>query len=362
MPACRVFSHSASRVARAAAAALSILAGAGAARGDDIIRTSGAPYTEVTIVSATWESVTYRKEGIQKAQDVPAEEIEEIRWTSEPATLARGRADLGGDDFERAVSAFKASISISEEVYALNAQYMIGVAEVAWAGQDSSHLPAAVTALTEYIAKGKPKKHFYVPHAVLALSEAHIKAGAFDKASSALADITGGQMGRKWVEAAKLRSAQALLAQSKFAEAREVFREAQGSQNPGFALEGAIGYASCQVGQQQYPAAIQTLQAVLGNGREEKNTNPPRYGEFRAKAWIVYGQAEEGAAGSDKEKLQWAAIRYLRASTVGVAGGDAFAEALFRAKGVFEKLGQQDRVTTLTQRLNQLCPNSPWNR
>jgi hypothetical protein len=116
------------------------------------------------------------------------------------------------------------------------------------------------------------------------------------------------------------------------------------------------------VGQQQYPGAIQTLTGVLGSGKEEKNSNPPRYGELRAKAWIVYGQAEEGAAGSDPEKLKWAAIRYLRAATVGVAGGEAFAEGLYRAKGVFEKLGETERAATLTQRLHQLCPQSPWNK
>jgi len=331
-------------------------------RADDIIRTSGAPYEGVTVVSATWETVSYRREGIPKPQDVPAEEVEEIRFTSEPATLARGRGNLAAGDFDRAISAFKASLGLQEEVYSLNAQYLIGVAEATWASQDQSHLPAAAAALGEYIAKGKPKKHFFVPHAILALSEAHIRAGDFAKASQALADLTGGQMGRKWVEAAKLKNGQALLAQSKYAEARELFREVQGSQNPAFSMEGAVGYASCQVGQQQYPGAIQTLTGVLGSGREERNTTPPRYGEIRAKAWVVYGQAEEGAAGSDPAKLRWAAIRYLRAATVGVAGGEAFAEGLFRAKGVFEKLGETERVATLTQRLNQLCPRSPWNQ
>jgi hypothetical protein len=291
-----------------------------------------------------------------------SERVEEIRWTSEPSTISRGRGYLASGDYARAASAFKAGATEQVEVHALNAEFLVGVAELGAATQDESHLAAAIAALGAYIQKAKPKKHYYVPEAIQLLADAHVRAKDFAKASQVLGDLTGGQMGKKWVEAGKLKSAQALLAQQKFAEAREVFREVQGSANAGFATEARIGYASCQVGQQQYGGAVESLRELLGDGRNERNTAPPRYGELRARAWIVYGQAEEAAAGGDRTKLQWAAIRYLRAATVGTAGGETFAEALFRAKAVFAQLGEDERVQTLSQRLNQLCPKSPWNR
>ncbi len=338
------------------------LLGAPVLRADDIIRTTGDPYESVTVTGATWESVTYRKEGISSRQNVPADDVEDIRWTSESSTLSRGRGALAAGEFSRAVSAFRAATTDLNALHALNAQFMLGLSESGWASTDPSHLSAAVTALQTYVQTGKPAKHFYVPHAILALSDAHIRARDFSKATQVLGDLTGGQMGRKWVEAANLKKAQALLAQEKYAEARDIFRDVQGSTNPGFALEARIGYAQCQVGQKQFPGAVETLGEFLGEGRNEKNTSPPRYGELRARAWIVYGQAEEGGALGDREKLQWAAIRYHRAASVGVAGGDVFAEALFRAKGIYQQLGQTDRAEILTQKLNQLCPSSAWNR
>jgi len=56
-------------------------------------------------------------------------------------------------------------------------------------------------------------------------------------------------------------------------------------------------------------------------------------------------------------------IRYFRASVIATTGdGEILAEALFRAKSAAKALGQTDRVEELTQRLQQLVPNSPWNR
>lgn len=330
-------------------------------RADDIVRTSGAAYEGVRITDATWAEIEYRDERISVPQKVNAEEIAEIRWTSEPATLSRGRGNLQNGEFAKAVSAFKSAATLPNELHSDNAKYLLGAAHLAWANQDPSQLPGAVTALEAYIADAKSREHFYVPAAILALSAAHVKAGDFSKAESVLSDIASGAMGRRWVEAAKLAKAEAGLAQEKFPAAREVFREIQGSSNPEYDLRARIGYAACQVGQKQYPGAVSTLKEFLGEDGS-RNTDPPRYGDHRARAWIVYGQAEEGAAGGDKEKLQWAVIRYLRAASVGTAGGEAFAEALFRAKEVLMKLGQRDRAEVVSQRLAQLAPNSPWNR
>jgi hypothetical protein len=56
-------------------------------------------------------------------------------------------------------------------------------------------------------------------------------------------------------------------------------------------------------------------------------------------------------------------IRYFRASVIATTGdGEILAEALFRAKSAAKALGQTDRVEELTQRLQQLVPNSTWNR
>jgi outer membrane protein assembly factor BamD (BamD/ComL family) len=47
---------------------------------------------------------------------------------------------------------------------------------------------------------------------------------------------------------------------------------------------------------------------------------------------------------------------------VAVGGGETFAEALYRAKKLYENLGNADRASLIDQRMNQLCPNSPWTK
>ena len=340
----------------------SLLTSSSTLEADDLILSGSNPVRGVTISKATWDEVEYKLPGVSRKQKMASNRIDSIVWTNEPPSLSRGRNALGKGDFARAVSSFKAASSINEEVYKFNALYMTGKAELAWSRQDPSHVAAAVTALKDYVSQAKGKKHFYVPHGVLALAEAHMAAGDYSQAESVLRDLSGGSMGQKWVEGAKLKSAQVKLAQEKYGDARELFRDVQGSSNPSFALEARVGYASCQVGQKQYPGAVTTLEDLLGESPRERNTSPPGYGDLRAKAWIVYGQAEEGAAGSDKTKQQWAVYRYLRASVVAVGGGEVFAEALYRAKELYKKMGQSDRAELISQRMNQLCPNSPWTK
>ncbi len=329
---------------------------------DELILENGQSITDAEISAATWEQVEYRARGISSRQRHAAEKIDRIRWTSEGGSMSRGRGAYAKGDFAKAVSAFRASTSVSKEVHSLNAQYMLGLAELAWGRQDPGHIPLAVTALKNYVSAAKTKKHFYTPHGVLALADAHLAARDYSNAERVLNDLTSGAMGKKWVEGAKLKKAQVQLAQEKYSDARSLFREVQSSSNSAFALEARIGYAACQIGSKQYPGAAETLKEVLGEGRKERNTQPPRYGELRAKAWLVLGKAEEGAANGDRVKLQWAAIRYLRASVVGMAGGEVFAESLYRARAVFERLGQEERVEAITQRMNQLCPDSPWTQ
>ncbi len=331
-------------------------------RADDILLSGTNPIQGVKISSATWVEVEYKMPGVSRSQKMESDRVDEIVWTEEPPTLGRGRNSLAKGEFSKALSSFKSAATINDEVYKFNAMYMQGVTELTHSRQDPSHVAAAATALSAYVSAAKRAKHFYVPHGILALADAHMAAGDFSKAESVLGDLASGEMGQKWIEGAKLKRAQVQLAQDKFKEARDLFRDVQGSADPNFALEAKIGYAACQVGQKQYPGAVSTIVEIVGDSSREKNSSSPRYGDLRGKAWIVYGQAEEGAAAGDKTKLQWAAYRYLRASVVAVGGGEVFAEALYRAKEVFKKLGQQDRGQAIDQRMNQLCPNSPWTK
>lgn len=334
-----------------------------ALRADDLVMADGSPsITGVTVREATWEEIEYKMPSVSRNSKIPAERVDEIVWTSEPPSLVRGRAALAKGDFTRARSSFQNATTLNQPFFAATAQFMLGWTELTWAKQDPSHVGAAVTELQKFVSAAQGAKHYYVPQGALALAEAHSMAGDYAKAESALSSIAGGAMGSKWVEAAKLKRGQVQLAQDKFREARELFGEVQGSSNPRFSIEARVGYAACQVGQQQWEGVAKTLEPVLGSADRDRNSQPPRYGDIRAQGWIVLGQAEEGGAGGDEDKLIFALYHYLRASVVAVGGGETFAEALYRAKKLYENLGNADRASLIDQRMNQLCPNSPWTK
>lgn len=81
---------------------------------------------------------------------------------------------------------------------------------------------------------------------------------------------------------------------------------------------------------------------------------------YASQGFLVWGQAEEAEAGSDQKKLQWALIRYIRASAIAPRNSEDLAEALYRQREVLVKLGEQGRAEETRQRLLKECPDSPW--
>ena len=67
---------------------------------------------------------------------------------------------------------------------------------------------------------------------------------------------------------------------------------------------------------------------------------------------IVYYLWRQGSlAGADREKLEWAAIRFLRAAVLSGADQKTYVRALEGAKQAYEKLKDRTRVEDLKQRI-----------
>ncbi len=328
-------------------------------RNGDVV--SGGSAGEMTIKSATYEDVKYRLPGTSRDQSRKASEVVRIRWGSEVTSAyknAEGAREAG--DFADAVKRFTSQASGTGRSR-INAQYFLGVTYLAWGLNDSSKYTDAVTAFRAYLAENESKKDFYVPHATLALANALTAAGKFSEAESELTKLTGGKMGPTWVVGAKLGLAEVKLAQDDFSGARQLFGELRtngavigDSEFKGKAL---LGYAKSQLGQKQYGPAIKTVkEELLAQG----GRTPERMDRFAASGFLVWGQAEQAQAGSDKKKLQWALIRYIRAAAIAPQHTEDLAEALYRQNDVLKKLGEQGRAEETRQRLLKECPNSPW--
>jgi len=329
---------------------------------DEIHVTGGRDYQGVTITSATWEQVEYSLQGVTTSQKIAADRVLELVFSLEPVAMGRGRGALEQGDYEGAVDALKNSTNQGDPRHRANAKYLYGLALLRWGEQDPVHLPQAIVALGEFLSEFEQGRDYYVPHARMALSEAQRRSGNWTEAGQALEVLARGDLGKHWILGASLGNAEVLLAQDKWAEAREVFSSVANNSQAGARLstEAWLGYATCQVGQKQWSSATDTVrQKIL----ETRDRNVVAMTSARARAWLIWGRATQGKSPDDREELQWAMIRYFRASVIATTGdGEILAEALFRAKSAAKALGQTDRVEELTQRLQQLVPNSPWNR
>ncbi len=338
------------------------LAGTPDSHADEIYVTGGRDYQGVTITTATWEQVEYRLQGVSTSQKIAADRVLEMVFSLEPVGIGRGRGALEQGDYEGAVEALKSSTSQGDPRQRANAKYLYGMALLRWGEQDPVHLPEAVVALGEYLSEFEQARDYYVPHARMALAEAHRRSGNWTEAGQALAVLSRGDMGKHWILGATLGKAQVLLAQDQWVEARESFSSVANDSQAGarLAAEAWLGYAACQIGQKQWGSATDTVrQKIL----ETRDRNIETMTSARARAWLIWGRATQGRSPDDRAELQWAMIRYFRAAVIANAGdGEILAEALFRAKSAAKALGQSDRVEELTQRLQQLVPNSTWNR
>ncbi len=360
-----VYPMSAASMRRAGAALILALAGllpASEVRGDQIIVSGGRNYDDVKIVSATWEQVQYRLPGVSTVQKVAADRVEKLVFDQEPSSLSRGRGALEQGDWEGAANALRSATSLGDPRQKADSMYLYGLSLMRWSQQDSSQRDAAVTALEGYLGQFEASKDFYVPHARIALAEAHRFAGDWSSAEQALAPLAGGNLGKHWVLGARLGSGEILLGQGKFVEAREIFSAVanDSAADSGMVSAAWLGYASCQLGQSQWSSAVDTVrQKIL----ESRTSGVARLDGAKARGWLIWGRATQEQASGNRTELQWAMIRYLRAAVIATTGeSEVLAEAIYRAKTVAVELGQNERAAELTQRLQKLVPNSAWNK
>lgn len=329
---------------------------------DQIIVSGGRNYEDVTITGATYEQVQFKLPGVSTSQKVDADKVLRLVFSRESSSLARGRGAFEAGDWETAANSFKSATSMGDALKKSSAMYMHGLSLLRWGDSDATKYKEAVSALESYLGEFEGKKDFYVPHARMAISEAHRKSGNFSEAESALSSLASGNMGRRWVVGARLGKAQSLLAQEKWPQSREEFSSVSNDSNASTEqiCQAWIGYASAQQGQKQWRQAADTVrQQIL----ETRNKEILGNAAARAHGWLVWGRSTEEQAGGAKEELEWAMIRYMRAAIMASSGnGEVLAEALYRAKELAKKQGDSDRADSLTQRLKQVAPDSRWNK
>ena len=325
--------------------------------GDRIFTARGLREGKANITKATTKEVEYKLQGVRVAQKINAEEVTNIEFTSLSATVRNGIGNIETGDYAGAVRSLRSGSSLQDPSGHV-AGYYLGVALLRWGGVEPAKLGEAITAFESFIKKYESDRNWtwFVPFALEKLGQAQIKKGDFSKAEATFSKLSKFSKAR-WGVIADLSKAEVLLAQDKYKDARSlVGRLTQGNHPTQLAARVWIAYAQCQLGEKQYQQAIKTLdKEVIGKLRGDRS-----FGHARARAYILWGDCEAAAAGSDKDKLSWAKVRYLRAITTAGHEGDDLAEALYKALDVCKKLGQSEQAAKLRTRLTTECGNSPW--
>lgn len=352
---------------RTAAAALVFAASvfAGTASADVVIMRDGTEYgrdrTKGKIRSATYETVKYRLDGTRSDQSLQGDQILRIEWSTEGRSTRSGRAAMAEGKFEDAVKRFTADFANSNSLYAGNAKYLAGEAYLRWSAQDSAKAGDAVKAFEAFLAGHEGEKHFYVPQALSGLARAQIAKGAFGDAETSFKKLSSGDMGSLWGISGKLGLAEVKLAQDKFQDARGLFSQLINDRavqdDDEYSARSLVGYAKSQLGTGQRSGAIETVKDKLllkADGR------PTRLDRYASQGFLVWGQAEEADAGSDKKAIQFAVVRYYRAISIASVSSEEYAEGLYRVMKAWQKLNRSDQAERAKQRLLKECPRSPW--
>ncbi len=326
--------------------------------GDTIFRLKGQPVADVTIQGATNSEIKYKLAGVRKAQTLSADEVESIEFTNVSAAVRKGIGNIETGDFAAAVQSLRAGSTLQEPSGHV-AGYWLGVANLRWGGVEPKKLDDAVTAFEAFISKyeGDKKWNWFVPNAIEQAGQALIRKGDFSGAEKKFSALSKYSKNR-WGTVASLAKGEALLAQKKYSDARNLVSKLTRSSSLSVELRSRawVVYATCQFGDKQYSQAVTTLQRELITKLEGEQ----KFGHAKARAYLLWGDCELAAAGSDKSKLQWAKIRFLQAASIGGAEGDDLAEALYKAQDVYQKLGQTEQAEKLRTRLKTECGNSRW--
>ena len=318
-------------------------------------RGSKEPLKNVTIDKATWEQVMYKLPGVARAQPIDADDIERIDWESESSSVSKARRNIEAGEFAKAVASLSAAKGLPGRSGA-NAGYLLGLANLMWGARNESKYNDALKAFDDFIEKHEKDKEFYVPHAYIGYAEAATALRQYAQAEAKYKVLADGKMGKSYRRAGQLGQAKVLVAQEKYSNARRIFNDVRNDGDAPDEVRAAahLGYARCQLGEKQYKEAADTVKERL---LQPNGSHAPRYGRILGRAWIVLGDAE-AESGGGKDQQEWALIRYLMAINTQGVETEELAEAYYKAREMYKKLGRSDKAADMDSRLKKDWPNS----
>ncbi len=309
--------------------------------------------SDVEVREEKFASIRYRPNRGRRLEDVPGEQVLEIRYHEAPGTYTSGLSQLRANLYDKAVTSFTTARNTAPDGTWLlfHATYQMGEA----------HLGLGAYSDAAYEFKrllDKDKDHWLAPAAIFGLGQAQAGQGNASGASSTFQRLDDG-FGTYWAAKARLGMGDAALAANKLLDAVKHYNFAKdrgGVRYPDLARAATVGIGKSYVADKKFDRAISMFDDII----RTVGVAP----DVAGGALVGKGDCQLAAAedrGGDKEKLKEALISY-QTCVVRFAGTSAYPKALYQSAELYQRLGLERLAEAMRKELKSRCPSSPWTK
>ena len=319
----------------------------------DVIELRGAKAKLSGKITATSKDKISFESGKGEKKDIPNNEIAEILWDGEPASLKSARNNEAAGKLTQAIEGFaKAATDNKSDVAGIkqDIEYFSLRAQARIALTDPTKIPDSLKNLADFQGKNNDSRHFY-DAAGLLVNLNLVKGDA--AAARTAAEVLGKASSNDQKMAAKVALGRVSLLENKVPEAQQEFEAVAGMTAMGPAeesrkLEGKLGLARCLQLQSKFDEAIKLLDEVI-------NGSAPEDAKIQAEAYVRQGDCYQAAS-----KTKDALLAYLHVDVLFSSEKAVHPEALYHLSRLWAAVQQPDRANEASDKLITEYPNSPW--
>ena len=317
---------------------------------DTVSRRGGAAiHGDITSISRTEVVVTGRTN--KKAYPIPANQIDRIRWESEPAQVSQHRIEERNGQFDKAIEGYEAALKqAANENLRTDLEFDIARAKAAKALKDEDQYDDATARLEKFRTAHPTNFRYY--EALRLLAQLYMSKGDVEKGNAALRAMDEAPWTDFKMETDILK-AKVALAHDDLGGALKAL-EGVIAVTPATPAEHSRRYealvtkASCLQKQSKYQQATDVLSGILEEASDEDT-------KTLADACIRLGDCYQ-ASGRSKEAI----LAYLRVDILFPREKKQHAEALYYLSRLFAQDGKPDKAADAAARLQERYPKSTW--
>ncbi len=283
---------------------------------------------------------------------IPANDIKEIKWNSEPPELTLLRSAERKNSFEKALVGYKkvyGQIGSSQKNLRNDLSFLIARVTSQLAADDEKHLEDAI-ALLEKFRKLNPN-HFRYYESLILLNKMYQKKNDPEQIRR-ISELIATAPWKDFRDSGKIEKAYALLSTGDADQALELFEKIilEYNKNPenDQALKAILGKAKCLLKLEEFQKAEKTINHLLDHAN-------PVSKQLLTETFLMQGELYRS------QKLPKDAIlAYLRIDLIFNKDKKAHEEALYWLAVLWKQVGHETRSSKNSEKLKSKYPESKW--